>query len=55
MDSITEIKNLVSDITGKRILSTSESRIDISTLPQGVYFVAVFTENQKFVERIVIK
>lgn len=46
---------IVSDITGKRILSTSESRIDISTLPQGVYFVAVFTENQKFVERIVIK
>lgn len=46
---------IVSDITGKRILSTSESRIDISTLPEGVYFVAVFTENQKFVERIVIK
>lgn len=46
---------IVSDITGKRILSTSESRIDISALPEGVYFIMVVTENQKFVEKIIKK
>ncbi|MCR5036466.1 MAG: DUF4465 domain-containing protein [Bacteroidales bacterium] len=45
----------ICDITGKRILSTSESRIDISALPEGVYFIMVVTENQKFVEKIIKK
>jgi len=43
------------DITGHKVLSSTSTEINISELPQGVYFVAVFTENQKFVERIVIK
>lgn len=41
--------------TGQMVLSTTETEISVSTLPQGVYFISVFTENQKFVERIVIK
>ena len=36
-------------------LSSTETEINVSTLPKGVYFVTVFTENQKFVERIVIE
>ena len=43
------------DITGRMVLSSTETEINVSELPEGVYFVAVFTENQKFVERIVIK
>lgn len=41
--------------TGQMVLSTTETEISVSTLPQGVYFISVFTENHKFVERIVIK
>lgn len=41
--------------TGQMVLSTTETEISVRTLPQGVYFISVFTENQKFVERIVIK
>ncbi len=42
-------------ITGQMMLSTTDTEINIGELPEGVYFVAVFTDNQKFVERIVIK
>ena len=45
----------ICDITGKMILATTESRIDISALPEGVYFITVFTENQRFVEKIIKK
>lgn len=45
----------ICDITGKMILSTTELRIDISTLPEGIYFITVFTENQKIVEKIIKK
>jgi hypothetical protein len=38
---------------GQLVLTSSESRIDISTLPEGVYFVAVIADNQKFVEKII--
>ena len=43
------------DITGHKVLSSTETEINVTTLPKGVYFVTVFTENQKFVERIVIE
>lgn len=43
------------DITGHKVLSSTSTEINIGELPQGVYFISVFTENQKFVERIVIK
>ena len=36
-------------------LSSTETEINVSELPKGVCFVTVFTENQKFVERIVIE
>jgi len=45
----------ICDITGKMILSSTESRIDISALPEGVYFITVLTENQKFVEKFIKK
>jgi hypothetical protein len=45
----------ISDITGRLVLSTTDTDINISTLPEGVYFVAVTADNQKFIERIVIK
>lgn len=43
------------DITGRKVLSSTESEINVSTLPEGVYFISIFTENQKFVERIIVK
>lgn len=43
------------DITGHKVLSSTSTEINIGELLQGVYFISVFTENQKFVERIVIK
>ena len=42
-------------VTGRKVLSSTEDVINVSALPQGVYFISVFTENQKFVERIVIE
>ena len=43
------------NMMGQCILSTTEKEINVSTLPEGVYFVAVYTENHKIVERIVIE
>ena len=43
------------NIAGQLVMTSNELEINVSELPEGVYFVAVFTENQKFVERIVIK
>ena len=42
-------------ITGQKILSSTETEINVSTLPKGVYFISVYTENQKIVEKIVIE
>ena len=46
---------IVSDVTGKTILSSSESRIDVSALSEGMYFITIITGNQKFVEKIIKK
>ena len=43
------------NISGQMILSSTETEINVSGLMPGVYFITVFTENQKFVERIIIK
>ena len=43
------------NVTGQMMLSTTDTEINVSTLPEGVYFIAVIAENQKFVKRIVIK
>jgi len=43
------------DITGHKVLSSTSTEINISELPEGVYFIAVSVENQKFVEKIIIK
>ena len=42
-------------ITGQKVLTSTETEINVSALPKGVYFVTVFAENQKIVEKIVIK
>ena len=41
------------DITGHSVLTSSKSKIDVSALPAGVYFISVCTENQRFVEKII--
>ena len=43
------------DITGRKVLSSTETEINVSTLPKGVYFISVYTDNQKIVEKIIIK
>lgn len=43
------------NVSGQKVLSSTSTEINIGELPEGVYFVAVFTDNQKFVEKIVIK
>ena len=36
-------------------LSSTETEINVSTLPKGIYFISVYTENQKIVEKIIIE
>ena len=43
------------NIAGQLVMTSNELEINVSELPEGVYFVTVFTENQKFIERIVIQ
>lgn len=43
------------NIAGQLVMTSNELEINVSELPEGVYFVTVFTENQKFVERIIIE
>ena len=43
------------DITGRKVLSSTEKEINVSTLPKGVYFVTVFIENQQIIEKIIVK
>jgi len=43
------------NVTGQKVLLSKDTEINVSTLPEGVYFVVVFTENQRIVERIVIQ
>ena len=43
------------NVAGQMVLSSTEMKINVSGLEPGVYFVTVYTENQKFVEKIVLK
>ena len=43
------------DVTGQLMLSSTETEINVSTLPKGVYFISVYTDNQKIVKKIIIK
>ena len=43
------------DVTGQLMLSSTETEINVSTLPKGVYFISVYTDNQKIVEKIIIE
>jgi hypothetical protein len=56
ISSTNKIENVeVYNLTGMLLSSSSKTKIDISELPQGVYFVKVFSENgvtaQKFVKQ----
>ena len=42
-------------VTGQKVLSSTETEINVSALPKGVYFISVYTENQKIVEKIIIE
>ena len=41
------------DTTGRKAISTTETKVDVSALPQGVYILSIVTESQKIVKRIV--
>ncbi len=43
------------NVTGQKVLLSTDTEINVSTLPKGVYFVVVIAENQRVVERIVIQ
>jgi len=47
------------DITGKSLLKTSGNKnnaiIDISTYPQGMYFVSVKSDKENFVQKLIIR
>ena len=43
------------NVTGQKVLLSTDTEINVSTLPEGVYFVVVIAENQRIVEKIVIK
>ena len=43
------------NVTGQLVFTSTATEINVSALPKGVYFISVYTENQKFVERIVIE
>ena len=41
------------DMTGRRVITTTETKINVSELPKGVYIFSIITESQKIVKRIV--
>ena len=43
------------DITGRKVLISTDTEINVSELPKGVYFITVFIENRKIVEKIIVK
>ncbi|MBR4137542.1 MAG: DUF4465 domain-containing protein, partial [Bacteroidales bacterium] len=59
VDNIEQFEYNVFNIVGQNVMNGisdgREAHLDLSGLDKGVYFVTVFAENQKFVERIVIK
>ena len=43
------------NVTGQLVFTSTETEINVSTLPKGVYFVTVFIENQQIIEKIIVK
>ncbi|MBK5214205.1 MAG: T9SS type A sorting domain-containing protein [Flavobacteriaceae bacterium] len=55
-----EIKSVISDLSGKTLLTTSANNIaeltlDISALSKGIYILNIITEDGFYVEKIVKK
>jgi len=48
------VKISVTNIVGKIVLSTASKQINISNQPNGLYFVTVFTESQRFSKKVVL-
>ena len=54
--SLTDIQNVeIYDLMGKMMLSKAfpDSKIDVSSLPQGVYFVRIITDNNYYTEKFI--
>lgn len=47
-------KVVVTNVVGELILISSSNQLDITTQPNGIYFVEVFTEKQRFSEKVVV-
>ena len=43
----------ISDASGRTVLTTCNAKIDISTLPKGVYFVAITTNNNRELRKFI--
>ena len=43
----------ISDASGRTVLTTSNTKIDISALPKGVYFVAITTNNNRELRKLI--
>ena len=50
-----QIFNMIGQNVMNGDVDGSEAKVDMSNLEKGVYFVSIFDENQKFVERIIVK
>lgn len=50
-----QIFNMIGQNVMNGDVDGSEAKVDMSNLEKGVYFVSIFDENEKFVERIIVK
>ena len=59
VDNASHFNYQVYNMMGQDVISGnskgSELRLDLNNIEKGVYFISIFTENHKFVERIIIK
>ena len=47
-------KVLVTNIVGEIVLTSNSNQLDITNQPNGIYFVEVFTEQQRYSEKVVL-
>ena len=50
-----QIFNMIGQIVMNGNIDGNEARFDMSHLEKGIYFIEIFSENQKFVEKIIVK
>jgi hypothetical protein len=43
------------DISGRVVISTYSSTINVVHLPQGIYFVKIFVDNQSITKKVIKK